>query len=391
MSYDGPMITQPSGPPNSIAIIGAGIIGLSSAWAFVRRGVRVSIFDPTPEARAASWAAAGMLAPAFEAGLEPNAHPDLFNMCEASAALWPGFARELSDETGVSLGVSFGKTLAVAADTGREAPLRDLLSALSQRGHELVHLNGDALNVQEPALSSGMTLGAWLESDGQVDNRAVMTALRAALEASGRADFVTEDAPLVMTPAGLRVADHDAVLVAAGWQTGAVQVQSDAVSVRLDAIEPSLEALSPIGGQMLSVVPADGQTPEATLRDGSLYIVPKADRVIIGATVEPGAALTSPTPDAIEGLKAAAARLCPGLAGARVIETWAGVRPGLPDHAPMIGQGPITGAWFATGHYRNGILLAPLTAQWIVSAMLKDHCDPLMAKFSLARFATATA
>ncbi len=391
MSYDGPMNTQPSGPPHSVAIIGAGIIGLSAAWAFVRRGVRVTVYDPAPEERAASWAAAGMLAPAYEAGFEPKAHPDLFKICETSAALWRGFARELSSVTNTALSVSFGKTLAVAIDEHTAPRLRDLLGALDTRGQSLERLSGDVLQQQESALSPNLALGAWLASDGQVDNRAVMQALRIAIEATGLATFVTEAAPLVWKAGKLSVSGHDDVLIAAGWQTGGVSVQFDAVSGRLDAIEPCLEALLPIGGQMLSVVPAEGQTPDATLRDGSLYIVPKSDRVIIGATVEPGVALSEPTPEAIEALMASAARLCPGLADAKVIETWAGVRPGLPDHAPMIGRGPETGAWLATGHYRNGILLAPLTARWIVSAMLDEVYDPLMAAFAPARFTTATA
>ncbi|MGH1422986.1 MAG: glycine oxidase ThiO [Hyphomonas sp.] len=391
MSYDDPMNTKPSGPPQSIAIIGAGIIGLSAAWAFVQRGVRVTVYDPGPEERAASWAAAGMLAPAFEAGFEPDAHPDLFKICAASAALWPDYARELQSVTNIALGVSFGRTLAVAKDAEKVQPLRALLSALDQRGQAHERLSGDGLSVQEPALSPDMALGAWLASDGQVDNRAVMQALREAVVASGLATFIAQEAPLVWRAGGLRVAGHDDVLIAAGWKSAGISVQFEAVSGRLDAIEPCLEALLPIGGQMLSVVPTQGQTPEATLRQGSLYIVPKADRVIIGATVEPGEALTRPTTEAIEALKAAAAGLCPGLANARVIETWAGVRPGLPDHAPMIGRGPETGAWFVTGHYRNGILLAPLTARWIVDAMMGEACDPLMAAFAPARFAAATA
>lgn len=385
------MNTKSSGPPQSIAIIGAGIIGLSAAWRFVQRGVRVTVYDPGPKERAASWAAAGMLAPAFEAGFELNAHPDLFTLCEASVALWPDFSRELCSATDIALGVSFGKTLAVAENAKRALPLCDLITALEQRGRSFSPLNGDELNAQEPALSPDMALGVWLASDGQVDNRAVMQALRMAIEASNLATFVIEDAPLVSKAGKLSVVGHDDVLIAAGWQSAGVSVQFDAVSGRLDAIEPCLEALLPIGGQMLSVVPTEGKTPRATLRDGNLYIVPKADRVIIGATVEPGEALSEPTLEAIETLKASAARLCPGLADARVIETWAGVRPGLPDHAPMIGRGPETGVWLATGHYRNGILLAPLTARWIVSAMLDEVYDPLMAAFAPARFTTATA
>lgn len=391
MAYDGAMSMQPSSPPTSIAIVGAGIIGLSAAWAFVRRGIRVTIFDPAPREQAASWAAAGMLAPAFEAGCESAAHPDLFAICTASAALWPDFSRQLSSAADIALDVSFGDTLAVAGEAGQADRLQALLSALDARGQRLERLSGLGLSAQEPALRHDILLGARLPSDGQADNRAVMQALRLAVQNSGLAVFVPEEAPLSLKAGKIRVTGHDDVLIAAGWQSGRVCVQSETVGRCLADVELCLRALSPIGGQMLSVVPVDGKTPEVTLREGSLYIVPKADRVIIGATVEPGEAISAPTPEAIAALQAKAARLCPALADADVIETWAGVRPGLPDHAPMIGRGPETGVWLATGHYRNGILLAPLTAEWVVSGMLGEPTDPLMMAFAPTRFAAATA
>ena len=144
---------------------------------------------------------------------------------------------------------------------------------------------------------------------------------------------------------------------------------------------PALDQIDCYGGQMLSVAHGYG-SPETTLRCGSIYIAPKADRVIIGATMEPGIATDAPAPEAIAALHARAARLCPVLAELPVIETWAGIRPGTPDHAPMIGETSTPGLFVAAGHYRNGILLAPITARIIADMMLGKSLSALHASFT---------
>jgi glycine oxidase len=134
---------------------------------------------------------------------------------------------------------------------------------------------------------------------------------------------------------------------------------------------------------------ADG--PMMTVRSGALYIVPKAGRLIVGATVEPGETSTKIEPDAIDRLEAAARALCPMLKRATIIEAWRGIRPGTPDHAPMLGELGETGAFVAAGHYRNGILLAPITARIIADCLLEGKTSELAAAFIPGRFAAATA
>ncbi|MEO0607638.1 MAG: FAD-dependent oxidoreductase, partial [Pseudomonadota bacterium] len=149
---------------------------------------------------------------------------------------------------------------------------------------------------------------------------------------------------------------------------------------RLHELDPAFAALEPIGGQMLSVAPLE-TGPRRTIRSQHLYIVPKSDRIVIGATSEPGRALTAPEPGAIAQLRAEAIEICPVLAEAPVLETWAGIRPGFKNHAPALGQTLLKDLYVATGHYRNGILLAPLTAQWMADMILDGTIAPLCSAF----------
>ena len=132
---------------------------------------------------------------------------------------------------------------------------------------------------------------------------------------------------------------------------------------------------------MLSVAPIPGG-PQMTLRAGHLYIVPKADRIIIGATSEPGRALLQPEPEQIADLFAQAIRICPVLENAPVLESWAGVRPGRKNHAPLLGRTRLDGVFVASGHFRNGILLAPITAQIMADIILDERASPLASAFA---------
>ena len=132
---------------------------------------------------------------------------------------------------------------------------------------------------------------------------------------------------------------------------------------------------------MLSVAPVEG-APQMTVRAGHLYIVPKADRIIIGATSEPGRVLSQSEPDRIDDLLAHAIRICPVLETAPVLESWAGVRPGRKNHAPLLGRTRLDGVFVASGHFRNGILLAPITAQIMADLILDGEVSPLASAFA---------
>ena len=364
-----------------IAILGGGIIGLVTAFELaVKRGVPVTLYDPGPMGRGASWAAAGMIAPAFEAAAEEGVHPHLFDLCMESAALWPDFAIDLGHAAGTDPGFSAGPSLALAFNAEEVTALHRLARALDERGIAHEELHTGAAHLLEPAIAPDLLSALQMPTDGQVDNRAVVRALITALERCPLATLVNEAAPLRADGGRLSLEGHDAIVAAAGWNTACIKVEEHGKLYSLVNWDSALDEIDCYGGQMLSVAHASG-TPEMTLRCGATYIAPKADRVIIGATVEPGVATDAPNPVDIAALRGKAARLCPVLADLPALETWAGIRPGTPDHAPLIGASAVPGLFVAAGHYRNGILLAPVTARIIADMALGKPVSELDRSF----------
>lgn len=373
-----------------IALIGAGIIGLSCAWELSRRGARVSVYEMNWPPRGASWAAAGMLAPAYEAAAEAGAHPRLFDLCMESAALWPDFAADLGAASGTNIGYARDPSMALARDEKDDARLETLACAIEARGVSCERLAPDAARRIEPALSQDIWAGLLMPTDGQVDNRSVMNALAETVERSPLIDIHVSAPPLFVRNGRLTIEAHDVILASAGWRTGRIEVETEGGRALLAEWDEALGAVTAFGGQMLSVA-CGPETPKTTLRKGPVYIAPKSDRVVIGATVEPGVVIRTTDPAAIKALKAEAAGLAPSLAEAQVLETWAGVRPGAPDHAPLLGRTAAPGLYVAAGHYRNGILLAPITAKLMADMILEERVPPLAAAFAPSRFAPAAA
>ena len=374
-----------------IAVIGAGIIGLSAAYELaVRRGAGVTVYDVRPPGQGASWAAAGMLAPAFEAAAEPGAHPRLFELCLASAALWPAFAGELAALSGIDVGFDRTPSLAAALDEGEAERLRRITAVLSAAGVAHTALAAAEIRAMEPALNPAVLGGLELASDFRVHNRQTVTALLAALRASSKVTFVEGAAPLKSAGGKLTLEGHDAVLVAAGWETAVIKVEEHGALFSLVNWDTALDDIDCHGGQMLSVVAGAG-APKRVVRAGHVYLVPRGGQVVIGATVEPDRVIEAPEAEVIEALRQEGVRLCPGLADAPVAESWAGVRPGTPDQAPFLGETVTPGLFVAAGHYRNGILLAPVTARMIADQILGEAPGELAAAFSTRRAYAATA
>ncbi len=372
-----------SGNPHSIqsiAIIGAGIVGLSCAIELADRGLSVSLFDKAWPPRGASWAAAGMLAPAFEAASAPGTHRQLFELCDQSAQSWPEWSSALEDRTGLSSGYRPGPSLAVAINAAQAGHLAAIERAM--QGHKQAPQRCPELAAaKEPAISNSVEAAWLLPSDGQVDNRRTLTALVACVEAHPNITVHPHEAPLQARGRQMDHAGHDATLVCAGWRSAKVQVGENDRSLTLAALDPVLNNIQSYGGQMLSVAPIEG-APKMTIRCGDLYIVPKQDRIVIGATTEPGRILHVADTDVIAGLKARAAVICPVLAQAETLASWVGVRPGTKDHAPILGQTSVANLYVASGHYRNGILLAPITAQIMADLIIDDVTTELAQAFS---------
>jgi len=374
-----------------IAVIGAGIIGLSAAYELaVKRGARVTIFDVRAPGRGASWAAAGMLAPAFEAAAEPGVHPRLFELCLASAALWPEFAGELSARSGLDVGLDSTPSLAVALDASEAARLSRISARLTSAGVAHAQLTAADVLRLEPAINPAVVSGLELPTDFRVHNRQTVTALLAALRSSGKVKFVSGPAPLKSAGGKLTLEGHDAILAAAGWETAVIKVEERGQPYSLVNWDTALDDINCHGGQMLAVA-ATGGAPTRVVRSGHVYLVPRGGQVVIGATVEPNRVIDEPEAAAIEALRLEGVRLCPGLADAPVAECWAGVRPGTPDHAPFLGETVTRGLFVAAGHYRNGILLAPITARMMADQVLGQAPDELAAAFTTRRAYAATA
>ncbi|MBA4340100.1 MAG: hypothetical protein C0421_14810 [Hyphomonas sp.] len=368
-----------------IAVIGAGIIGLSVAYELaMRRGARVTIYDVRPPGRGASWAAAGMLAPAFEAAAEPGVHPRLFELCLASAALWPAFADELAARSGIDVGFDRTPSLAAALDAGEAERLRRIAAVLSTAGVGHTALAAAEILAMEPTLNPEVLGGLELASDFRVHNRQTVTALLAALRASSKVTFVEGAAPLKSAGGKLTLEGHDGVLVAAGWETAVIKVEEQGALFSLVNWDTALDDIDCHGGQMLSVVAGAG-APKRVVRAGHVYLVPRGGQVVIGATVEPDRVIDAPEAEVIEALRLEGVRLCPGLSDAPVAESWAGVRPGTPDQAPFIGETITPGLFVAAGHYRNGILLAPVTARLLADLILEGKRSDLIEAFSPRR------
>ena len=370
-----------------VAVLGGGVIGLACAWRLALAGVAVSLVDHAP-GRGASWAAAGMLAPVTEAHVGEQA---LLRLTLAAAERWPVFAAELDRASGHPCGYRRTGTLVVARDADDDTVLRDLLAALEGLGLQAERLTSTEVRAAEPALAPTVRSGLLVEGDHAVDNRALVNALLAACVAAG-VDLIPRRAAKVATSGG-RVSglwlegggkvDAVTVVVAAGWASGAL------AGLPPDALPP----VRPVKGQLLHLRGGAEALPlERTVRGLDVYVVPRGDgRIVVGATVEERGVDTRTTVEGVYDLLRAGLELLPALRDLELAEVTVGLRPGSPDNAPLIGHGALPGLVLATGHHRNGILLAPVTADAIVALLTTGTVPSAVAAFDPQRFAAAPA
>jgi glycine oxidase len=347
-----------------LAVVGGGVIGLSLAWQAAVAGFgRVAVYDPqlaraTPQQ--SSWAAAGMLAPVTEVHYGEEA---LLALTLASRDRWPSFAAELADASGVEPGYRTNGTLSVARDGDDLARLDELAVFQTKLGLEVTKLRSREVRQLEPALSPRVRGGFLVAGDHSVDNRALVLGLREACVRAGVSLYSTE-----LT--NLRQLDAGQIVVAAGH-----------ASIRL---LPEL-ALRPVKGQLLHLRGEPLLTH--TVRGIDAYLVPRADgRLLVGATVEEKGADLSATAGGVYELLRAAYELVPGMTELAFAETVVGLRPATADNAPLLGRIDAR-TLVATGHYRNGILLAPLTADLMVELLTTGRTPDLAVPFSPDRFA----
>ena len=373
----------------SVAIIGAGVIGLGIAWRLAVRGLSVAVFDKGVSGAGASHAAAGMLAACAEA--EPGEEA-LVTLGRVSQARWPAFAAELKQASGVDVGLRPEGTLVVALTSDDQARLSHQLTFQQKLGLPLQWISAAETRRREPHLAGKLAGAVFSPEDTQVDNRKLAAALRIAAEAAGARIREHQEVKTISSDAG-RV---DGIVLADGTKVGAdvVVLAAGAWSRSIDGLAPELRPpVRPIKGQMLALRmdPAAPLLTHVVWAPGA-YLVPRLDgRLLVGATVEEKGYDTSLTAGGILTLLEAAWRVVPAVEELPIDEMWVGHRPGSRDDAPILGTGPIDGLIYATGHHRNGILLTPVTADAIAQLVLEGAADPAIRPFGIERFGSLRA
>jgi len=345
-----------------VVIIGAGLIGLALARELAHRGASVRILDTGEPGRAASWAAAGMLAPSSE-GLDGS----FYDLCAASLERYPAFAAALRAETGLDIHLRLEGFISPAYDDAGVASLEARVANARQRGYRAAMLTPAQALRAEPVLAP-VKAAAHFEHEASVDNRRLGRALRAAVERLGVR--IDEGIPWVRLAATERRVSG--VETAVGFVPSPVVVNAaGAWAGILEGVpERARVPVEPVKGQMLALGMPASLVRHTIYAEHAAYLVPRDDgRLIVGATVERAGYDMRVTAAGIRLLLDGALRVAPALRDLAIVETWAGLRPGTPDGLPYLGAGGLEGYFLATGHLRNGVLLTPITAEVVADAI----------------------
>jgi glycine oxidase len=349
-----------------VVVVGGGVVGLSCAWRLAQRGARVAVVERGEPGCGATRVAAGMLAPVGELTF---GEPELLELTLAAARLYPEFVAELEAASGEATGYEQLGALHVALDRDEAAQLRRVHDLQRSLDLEAEWLPPRRCRDLEPGLTPSFHGGVWAPGEAAVDPRALTLALMGAVRAEGGEVLTgTEVVGGIFDSerlVGVRTEEEElraeTVLLASGAWSGAAEWLP----------ERARPPVRPVKGQVLELRRRDGEPPaRRILASERVYLVPRADgRLIVGATVEEMGYDTAVTAGGVHELLREAYRLLPDVAEMELVDAIAGLRPGTPNNLPVVGPGAIEGLVLATGHYRNGILLAPLAAEAIVDAL----------------------
>jgi glycine oxidase len=356
----------------NVVIVGAGVAGLSIGWRLRQAGVDVTILERAQPAQAATWAAAGMIAVAGEMGASQTPEAEFG---QHSASLWPGFACEVEAASGLEIGYRKCGALFVARTSADLAAFKNWSS--------VERLDATAARARESLLAADIAGALWAPDEAQVDSRALGDALAAAFVREGGTLSINEPAVRFDVRDGQVAALHtpfrryeaDAFVVAAGAWSGSMG----------GLPEGTLPTVRPVKGEMIAIQPSTARAlPQQVVWGNEVYLVPRGNRLLIGATMAEAGFDTRVTDQAANWLSARAIGLMPSLATWEVVERWAGLRPAAPDGAPVLGRTPIDGLFVASGQFRNGILFAPAVAEAVSQMVLGRGGD--IAAFDPRRF-----
>lgn len=362
-----------------IVVIGGGVIGLAAAREAAGVGLRVTVLERDPAPVGASWAAAGMLSPLDEA----NGAGPFLDFAVASLRLYRDWSAQVEEESGCEIGYSeAGKLLVAFSEAGSEE-LRNKLEVAADAGIAAEWIDVADVTRDEPAITAGNLGGLLIHDDFHVDNRRLTSALAECCHRRG-VEIRTGAAVRAVRGERGRVTGVDlsngesltaeTVLVAAGAWSG-----------RLEGLPRPLP-IRPIRGQMLALRPAS-PISSRVLGSSRVYLVPRDDgRLLVGATVEDVGFVEANTVGGTRRLLGGAIELVPDLEIAPIVESWSGFRPASDDGDPIIGPDPaLKGLLYATGHFRNGILLAPATARVVAALLTRGETDLLPREFGCER------
>jgi len=377
---------------DDVLVIGGGVIGCAAALALARRGAHVTVLEQRPLAGAlvlpgpgGSSAAAGIL------GAQLEAHSDgpMARLCIASRARYAAWASEIVERSGLDVELRHAGVMRVAFDEGAALALAREVAWQERAGLRVEHLDGEGARALEPALARDVVGGVRLPDDPRIDPPSLLAALRAAVTTCPDAAIrATAGVRRVLVQGGraggIELMDGEtlrggAIVVAAGSWSALVENSS----LRPDAVQPAR-------GQIVELA-LPSQPLRGVIDGPACYLSPRDDgRVLVGATVEFAGFSASTTAAAVRDLLVAATRLVPALEGAAVRRAWAGLRPYTRDELPLIGASGIERLFIATGHFRNGVLLAPITGE-IIAALVTGEAQPAdgidVAAFSPLRLA----
>ena len=380
--------TGPLPPRVDVAVVGAGVIGLSIGWRLARRGLSVAVVDAGPAGGGTSAAATGMLAASAEH--EPGGGP-LLELARESLALWPALRREVEAESGLSIDYRDEGTLIVAVGRDEVERLRFRHKMQRDAGLDARWLSGAAVLDLEPGLRPNIAAGILCPGDHQVDPGSTLQALKAAFLGQGghlaestrveRLEMEGGRVTGIATSAGICHAGTVVVASGAAIASGSLLPIGIRVPVRpLKGQSMALRGRSAFGRP--AALPVDH-----VIWTSEIHIAPKADgRMIVGATMEEAGFDASVTAGGLYALLEGVRRVLPGAEDMAVEAVWAGFRPTSEDDAPILGGTAVRGLLLAAGHHRNGYLLAPVTARAIEDLVVDGAVRGAAAGFGLHRF-----
>jgi glycine oxidase len=356
-----------------VAIAGAGLIGASIAFELAQAGLKVALFDRNEPGREASWASAGILSPAPESPAMISMVP----IAKASMNLYPSLVANVEEISGEQVGFRPKGTIDVFFSREAVSDLSTLIALHHGMGLKAEPLRPEDARDLEPSLSPELEAAALRPDEASIDNRAFTKAMLSAAEKSGVKVFAGANVAGIVKEGdrctGLKLEKET---INAKW----IVVAAGCFSAEIEGVK-EFAPVRPAKGQMVSLR-GDELKIERVIWGEKVYIVPRNDgRILAGATVEYVGFDKQVTAGGVEKILSAAIEVIPEFANARIEETWAGLRPDSPDHLPILGPTDVDGLVIATGHFRSGVLLTPITArlvrQWITERSVEIDWERL--------------